>query len=61
MAKQAKTRDKPTKAKIKTYLKSKDHKPADVDSEVDSKTIGAALRKLHGVTDGEYKIVGGTV
>lgn len=55
MAKQAGKRTKPTKAKIKTWLKRKGHRAADVDREVDGKTIETALLILHGVTDDELR------
>lgn len=59
MAKQAGKRGQKTKAAIKAYLKSRGHKTADVDREVDARTVGPALLRLHGVTAAEYRNAGG--
>ena len=55
MAKQATKRTKPTKSKMKNWLKAKGHRAADVDREVDGKDVAAALLALHGVTTDELR------
>lgn len=52
-------RGQKSKAMIKAYLKGRGHKTADVDREVDARTVGAALLRLHGVTAAEYRVAGG--
>jgi hypothetical protein len=52
-------RVKPSKAKIKTWLKSKGHNSAATDREIDTKVGAAGLRALHGITDDEYRNAGG--
>jgi hypothetical protein len=52
-------RVKPSKAKIKTWLKSKGHSSAATDREIDTKVSAAGLRALHGITADEYRNAGG--
>ena len=59
MAKLVGKRTQKSKAEIKIFLKAKGHKVADVDTEVDGRTVSLALMRLHGVTVAEYRIGGG--
>jgi len=52
-------RGQKTKTAIKAYPKSRGHKAGDVDREVDARTVGPALLRLHGVTAAEYRVAGG--
>lgn len=52
-------RDKPSKAKIKTWLKGKGHPNKRVDDEVDAKSERDALLALHGVTLAQWRVGGG--
>lgn len=59
MSTKAKLRKDKTKAQIKTYLKGKGHRAADVDREVDGQTVVVAICRLHGVQVQEYRSAGG--
>lgn len=52
-------RTKPTKAKIKTWLKGKGHDSKKVDDEVGGKDERGALLALHNVKLSEWQAAGG--
>jgi hypothetical protein len=52
-------RTKKTKPQLKAFLRSKKHKVADVNIQIDSKTAEGGLIALHGVSADEYRGAGG--
>lgn len=52
-------RSKPTKAKIKEYLKARRHRAGSVEAALTNQTNEHGLRTLHGVSAEEYKAAGG--